>query len=779
MKRFERKLRARPVMAALGLFVVAGLGVPSAASAQDAAPANDQVAQADTAQASEEVTVTARRRKESIQSTPLSVTAIAPKTLENQAAPDIQDLEGLTPNLVIDPVNAGPSAAAIAIRGISFEDIEKSFDPAVGVIIDGIYLGTNTGQLLDFFDFQAIEVLRGPQGTLFGRNTTAGVINITRSQPTGEFGGKLSVTIGDYGRQEYRAVLNLPAFGDLSTKLFYLRKESDGYQYNVTRQTNEPGFQNQNYGVVFRYEPGEIFNAQLTLEHSRQRSETASGSLSQNTDLICLQAPIGPGGSLIRLTGIPDEECNRNNRDDLYTTFGNIQSPVEYDETAVTLEANVKLGEMTLTSVTGYRDSDESVRQDFDSSSINFYDTLRVQNYDQFSQEFRLAGDITDDIDFVAGVYYFKSEYDIDQRTNLGPILGGITTKQVVAHESRSMAAFIDIDWTFAENWRLSFGGRYTKDEKEIANTLPTVVGLNLPLTTARGDDSWSEFTPKVSLDWQATDDILIYAAYSRGFRSGGFNGRATTPTSASTPYDPEFVDAYELGAKTSWLDRRLTLNMAIFQTDYSDKQEDLVIPIPTAPFNETLVGNAAAATIRGFELDLNARVTDALTISGSLGLLDAEYDSYPRGVVVNGVITPADFSNLNLRRTPDVTASLGFDYRFLLDNGDVVLSASYQYISEYDTTITPARGTGVFVNGVFVPPVNDPRARTQALKSLDASLTWNLDLSESNTVKLSVFGRNLTDERGLGAALPISGLWAFGGARAPRTWGVEIGYQF
>ena len=764
MNRIERVLRARPVMAALGLYVLAGLGAPAAAQDPAAAPAPEAAA----ATGEEEVVVTARRRKETVQSTPLSVTAVSPKTLEAAAAPDIQDLEGMTPNLVIDPVNAGPSAAAISIRGISFEDIEKSFDPAVGVLVDGVYIGTNTGQLLDFFDFEAIEVLRGPQGTLFGRNTTGGVINIRRSTPTGEFGGKLGVTVGDYGRQEYRAVLNLPEAGNVSSKFFYLRKELDGYFDNVTRGTDEPHSRIESYGATFRYQDSEAFDVTATIEHQRQRSQTAQGSLSQDTDLICLQVPT-PGGP-IRIFGIPDEECNRNTGDDLYTSFSNVAGPVEYDETALTAEANYRFNGLTLTSVTGYRKSEESVRQDFDASSINFFDTLRVQNYDQFSQELRLAGDLSDSVDFVAGVYYFRSAYDLDQITNLGFIPA--QTRVFVDHESTSTAAFLDVDWRFAPGWRLSLGGRYTNDEKQIVSTLANG-------TVVSASDSWAEFTPKASIDWQASDDIMVYASYSRGFRSGGFNGRAASVSSVQTPYEPEFVDSYEIGAKTAWLDNKLIVNLALFQTNYSDKQEDIVVPLPVAPFQETVVGNAAEATIRGFELDITARVTDAFTIEASLGLLDAEYDTYDKLVNSPGGLVPGDFSTLNLRRTPDVTAAIAFDYRIDTSNGDVNLSASYQYISEYDTTITPAFGTGQYVGPNFVPPVNDPRGRVEAQNQVVASITWNIDISETNTLKLAAFGRNLLDERGLSAALPVAGLFAFGGIRAPRTFGVEIGYSF
>jgi iron complex outermembrane recepter protein len=211
----------------------------------------------------------------------VAVTAISPTELANAAAPDIRDLVGRTPNLVIDPVNAGPSAAAVSIRGISFEDIEKSFDPAVGVLIDGVYIGTNTGQLLDFFDFESIEVLRGPQGTLFGRNTTAGVISIQRTKPTGEFGVRAKATIGDYGRRELRTVVNLPKLGDaLSLKGFWLHTEGDDYYDNVTLGEDHGGRRYDNYGLTARIEIGDL-EVVATYDRVNERTEIDTASTSR------------------------------------------------------------------------------------------------------------------------------------------------------------------------------------------------------------------------------------------------------------------------------------------------------------------------------------------------------------------------------------------------------------------------------------------------------------------------------------------------------------------
>ncbi len=751
----------RPLLHAFlhaGVATSALLGLPQAAWAQSTATQ---------ATGLEDIIVSARRREESIQSTPVAVSAISPTELANAAAPDIRDLVGRTPNLVIDPVNASPSAAAISIRGISFEDIEKSFDPAVGVLIDGIYIGTNTGQLLDFFDFESIEVLRGPQGTLFGRNTTAGVISITRTRPTGELGFKGKVTIGDYGRREYRTVVNAPKIADmLSLKGFWLRSEGDDYYDNQTLGEDYGGRRYDNYGATALLEIGD-FEITGTYERVNERTEidtaSTSGTLTSpaGTDFICLPLALPPGFLA------PRDQCDRNTNDDLYTTFTNVPGLALNEGDNVTVNASYDFGGFVLTSVTGWRSSNESVRQDFDSTSINFFDTLRVQTYRQFSQELRLSGNLTETIDFVVGGYYFNSRYTLDQSTFSGPFLSGgnpTVGGNIVDHSSKSKAIFGDLQWKLTDQLRLSAGGRYTWDEKSMTNDLSK---LDNPSVVATPEADWSKFTPRASIDYSfgETSNNLVYASFSQGYRAGGLNGRAQTVGSANTPYDPETVDSYEVGFKTQFWENRITFNVAGFVTKFRDKQEEVVIPAPAPVDQETVVQNAAKATIKGLEVEMRALVAEGLTLNGSLGFLDAAYDSF--NTLVNGVDT--DISNRSLRRTPDLSYSVGADYAIPVGPGELQLAASYRYVARLQTTIAGAPTD---------PTVNDPRGLAQPRGLLDASAGYTFDLGAAK-LRAAIFGRNLTDDRGLSSTLPVAGLFTFSAARPPRTWGVEFGIEF
>ncbi len=713
------------------------------------------------------VYVTARKREETAQSVPVAITTIAPDQLRAEAAITIEDVQGLAPNVVIDPVNAGPGGAAISIRGLSFEDIEKSFEPTVGVVIDGVFLGTNTGQLLNTFDFEQVEVLRGPQGTLFGRNTIGGVINIRRSRPTGTFGVRTQAEIGEYGRRDFGVVANAPLGDSLALKAFYFDRAFDGYYTNVVTDNSEGDNEYKNYGVTLAFEPADSLNLLLTVEAQDYGGGPATIPLSSSaTDLICSGIP----GVLPPLS--PANECNRKSGG--FDVFNNDDNFFDLDEFDVTGEINWSVGNYTITSISAYRDFEELTLQDFDSSSADFFDTSRAQVYDQFSQELRIAGPAGDRIGFVAGLYYFQSSYALNQKTNSPlfatapprtPFASPGQLRAQASQESSSVAAFADIDVNLTDRLRLNLGGRYTRDEKDfqIANQIFfSAVGATVPLfATNRLDASFDKFTPRVGLDYRASENLMIYGSWSQGFRAGGFNGRAGSPTSAAAIYRPETVDSFEIGFKSDLFDERLRLNVAAFYTSYQDKQEEIVQPVPGAG-QETRVVNAADAVVSGLEAESLLVVTENLRLTGSFGFLDAEYDEF----INNGV----DFSTLELRRSPDTTFSVGANYSRPVGAGELLATVSFRRVGEYQTTITPARG-------VF-PIVNDPRGRSESEEVLNASIGYAFNVRNAK-VRLSAFGRNITDDRGLSAALPVAGLFTFGTSDAPSVWGVSLGAEF
>jgi iron complex outermembrane receptor protein len=722
----------------------------------------------------EELVVTGRKRSavENVQNIPLAVTVISPAQLAIQGAANIEDLETLSPNLVIDLATAGPGAGAMSIRGVSFDDIEKSFEPAVGVVIDGVFLGTNTAQLTNAFDFEQIEVFRGPQGTLFGRNTTGGTINIQRSRPTGESGARLNATIGDFGRQEFNAIVNFGVTENLALKIFAYDRQTDGYYRNVTLNQNAGGNQASNFGLTALFSVNDSLVFQLTTENQKIGGDPAGSSFSNNTDLVC-QIPSfagGAGGS---------EQCSRNLDEGLYTTFGNRPGLLEYDEDAVTLQVQYSLANFELVSITGYRESEELVNTDFDATSIDFFTVRRAQQYKQFSQEVRLAGDFTKNISGVFGVYYFNNEYQLDQDTNLGPIPSqtpsGLTINALTDHQVDSYAVFADFDFSLAENWRLSVGGRYSNDEKTFSRTFlerlpraPFITQVN-----PKNNKDWSEVTPRLSLDYRPNDNTLFYGSYSKGYRSGGFNGRANSSFGVAASFAPETVNSLEFGGKFAFVDGRVNLNVAVFSSNYNDKQEDIVVATSFPAINpqETITLNVASASIEGAEIDFKAKVSANLTVTGSIGLLDASYDQFQIDLNGNGTLEVGeDASTRDLRRAPDYTLSVAADYVVPLRNGDLGFNLRYSNIDDYQTTIVPQQSE--FGR-------NDERGLHLSENDLSASLTYSFESAAGKAYYIRLFGRNIFDETGINSAVSVAGLFTFGGARAPRDYGITIGADF
>ncbi len=713
-----------------------------------------------------EIIVTARRRSETLQTTPVAITAVSAAMLENKASVSIADLSGAAPGLLITQQNSGAQAANLSIRGLTYADVEKSQTPTVGVVVDGVTIGTSTGQLQDAFDIEQIEVLRGPQGTLFGANTIGGVINIRRTKPTMSNSAKFEATYGRWNSWNTKAVVNVGNGGSLGAKFWYFHNETDGFYHNATTNASNGWSKGDNYGAALRFQPvGSGFDAILTLEKVSQKFDPVVANIANSSDVFCGFEPA--------------RECNRNTRGDLYTTFG---QPAEshYNAPAATLEMNYNLGGTMLTSITGWRHARESQTQDFDGSSTDLYYVDRRQRYTQVSQEFRAAGKILSSLDYVVGVYYFTSNYDLTQCSRVfgfsptTPPCTFDTNAQSVYGKTESYAGFGDFNWAFASKWRLSFGGRWSHDNKQLRNSFATT-GL-----VGSGNVNFSKFTPKVGVDWRPNSDLMLYGSWSRGYRSGGFSPRAATAATAGTPFGPETVDSYEIGAKLDLLQRKLQINVAGFISDYKNMQQNTTIPGgPTG--NQTITSNVGGATIRGIEMDATLRPLKGLRITATASIMGSHFRNFVVGNVYNGAIVPFDYSANNLIYAPDFSGSIDAEYKVPTRFGSVVTTLGLRHIAPYDEQISlgtlTAVKTGNTVTSVIVNG-NDARVRTATQDLLDASMTLNFKLQKTDAY-VRVFARNLADIRTTTAAFTVAGLWSFASALEPRTYGVTVGVKF
>jgi len=768
-------------------------------------PTYAQDAPRNAATALEEVIVTAQKREESLQSVPIAVTAIDAAQIEKTFARDIQDIETLVPNLIVDPT-LGNGTASISIRGMQLNDVEKSFDPAVAVYLDGIYLANTTGALLQMYDAEAVEVLRGPQGTLFGRNTIGGLIHVRRAKPTGEFGGDVTLNVGRYEQVDARGVLNFgSAFdGKLASKISLVSQTGGGYFDNVSRNTDEGD--TDFFGATFStlLQPTDTLDFLLTLDYFDDTTSTRP-----------VTALTAVGEAFCPFAGAPG--CGRPKDDASYhrspTTTLDQEAFVETK--AITLNANWRLSDsQKVVSVTGWRDVEDDALQEFDGTAGDVFWTQRPQTSDQFSQELRLESDWNDRLRSVFGLYYFENTYELNQLTFSPAFFGDPSAPGGIANAARNFtqdteayAAFGQLDWDITEALTLSLGGRYSSEDKTAAGTeflnfngpgvvpiisygnepsRPAYVGTFVdPVTgqtvVADGDASFSEFTPRVNLAYRFDDSKMVYATYTEGFRSGGFNGRASNPFTLG-PYQPELVESFEIGAKTQWMDDRLRLNLAVFTTDYTDKQEDVVFPDPVA-VTVTIVENASAATIRGGEIELVAIPVEGLTLGLNVGILDASFDDWVvAGFEVPGLFPAgnADKSGFDLRRAPEFTAGVNLQYEQALANDRfLVYGLNYSYKDDYY----------IVANTLSANP--DVPGLVESHGLLDASINF-----ETPSWRVSLWGKNLTDEDffvhvldvgtlyastpgASDAPVPLPGLWTFGTMNPPRTYGVELQFRF
>jgi len=786
----------RGLLFSASILALSGLG--TAAHAQSAEGVGND--------ALREIIVTAQKRSESIQSVPVAVTALDEQALSQATVKDLRDLSGRVPGLVVDSVTSSPSTASIALRGISFDDVEKSFDPAVGVAVDGVFIGTNTGQLLDSFDMERMEVLRGPQGTLFGRNTIGGVISVTRTRPTAEAGLKGQFSYSNYNTKSARLVLNSGRIGDLvAIKAFGSWDKTDGFVRNLVENRRDGRYETLHGGVTVLLTPTSKLSASVTYEHVRERGEAVSIPLSDGTDLFCAFSGF-PGFS-------PPGECDRfsaNSDRGAYATYETAPRGISNDTDMVTGNVEWEISPtVKLFSVTGYQRNHEDAFADFDGSEVDFFNTRRQQRYHQFSQELRVVADITNRINLLVGGYYFDSGYKLHQSTFIGPGLGGVTIGQYTDHSAKSYAGFVDAQFKLTDDLKITLGGRYTKDKKRLFTnyglidalvqiTDPTYTGtqcegvvgvfdaggglmlpIYAPANNCSGKADFNKFTWRANAQYTFAPGKMAYASYSKGFRSGGLNARATGPTSIG-PYAPEVVDAYEVGLKADWLGRKLRTNVALYYSKYGNKQEEVVQPSPPGAANpqETVVKNAASATIKGVEFETIMQLGSDLSANASFAYTDAKYDSFFNDVVgltpgsaPDGILD--NVSTLKLRRAPKYQWSFGLDYSHEVGSGRFDASAQLRYSSKYATCIVPDRP---------ITPgqvKNDSRCFTKNRENLSAQIGYTFDLGNKRELSLAVFGRNLTNTRDIMGVLPVAGLFTFGTPYTPRVIGAQIGFKY
>ena len=763
----------------------------------------------------EESRVTARRREEGLQEAPIAVSAFTGDSLSYRGVTRLDQVEKFVPNLTLqnNPSFGGTSnSAAIYLRGVGQKEFLPTTEPGVGLYVDGVYVARSVGAILDLIDIERLEVLRGPQGTLFGRNTIGGAISITTVKPAigGELEGEVGAAYGTDDRLNLTGSLDIPLGPTLGMRVSAASLQQDGY----VKRLDGVDLGNDDTvtaRMALAWEPSSRLRADFSFDYTRDEENGPALELIaiDFTDLSQLQgvvaappppqvflhnvttAALGPGAPCaatdVNGNGITFNPASPNCFDDRYLrdngrNAGTSEAKSETDVYGLSVNLAYELSDtLTLKSITAWRDLESEFARDGDHSPqriVTFGDELEQE---QFSQEFQLLGD-HGRLNWIAGAYYFNE--DGDNENILDFTVSNFRSGGEFDNEA--WALFAQGTYDLTDTLHLTLGGRYTEETKTflpdqviftnyyagISQAVPPgnpLAALDAPFLQAgtrilpfleKAVDV-EEFTPLVNLSWHAYDDVMLYATYSEGFKSGGFTQRVfppVVPPFTAPPgtadidliptYEPEFVDVYELGFKSTLMDGRVRINGALFHTDYEDLQVQVFNSV--APVTE----NIGSADIDGLELEIQASPGAGWLIDATFAWLDAEYDQIDTALTLIG----EDFA---FERVPEYSGSLGLLKEFGLNEwGTLVIRGDASYRDET-------------YNDVF----NTPVLKTDSYTLFDARVRWT---NADETLSIILSGINLGDEDYLATGVYGTAFQVYEGVYdRGRQWLLEAQWSF
>ena len=759
----------------------------------------------------DEIVVTARRRAESLQDVPVSITALTDEDMVERNVRNVGDVAAFTPNLVTTSGPTGGNDGFFFIRGIGQLDSNPAADPGVGVYLDEVYIGRIQGSSFDTLNIARVEVLRGPQGTLFGRNTIGGAINVVTGDPGTERQGQLRLVAGERDRRDVYARLSGPLGDAVGVGVSGFFREQDGWTENPVTGARYGDVRNYGGRVKLVAEPAEGLEVKLIADTARGDGSPAPTKLDAFNRFL-------PGTPL--LVGFPDDVGTQTfeERDRVAQSNAPIN---ELENQGLAGVVTWDAGAVTVKSISSYREVEQFVTNDFDGTDYAIYDNAFDTSQEQFSQELQFTGTGVDDrLDWLVGLYYFDESSDhnnrICQGTNDGDVSDGLgavrydgrclENNQQFTLDVESLAAFAHVTFEVTDRLSLVGGLRYTDETKEqsynffvdntagvesgVTATIPTPGGpitvpvfrqgaitptfapnspALLPGTPTDYEDSWSEWTPKVGVNYEVATDVLAYASYARGFKSGGFNGRpnpvvAGPDTGRFLPvqaYDPETLDTYEVGVKSLLLDRRLQLNAAAFHSRYDDIQI-LALDPNTAFFN---TANAGDAELTGFEVEAVADTGFGLQLDAGVGYIHQEYTRVDPAADIDFPGAPEEAGvdlDDDLPVTPEWTINVGGQYTADLGaSGQASLRADYAYRSD-----------------VFFQAENNAFDRQDGYGLLNVRGTYTFP---DERVSVSIYGINVTDEEFFTNRQDVLGPLGTATSQlsAPAEWGGEIAVRF
>ncbi|NIB40809.1 TonB-dependent receptor [Pseudomaricurvus alkylphenolicus] len=717
----------------------------------------------------EEVVVTAQKRAQSLQEVPIAVSVMGGDKIDKMGVANLEELSAFAPNVQI---NEAATQQTVFIRGIG-SGANHGFEQSVGTFIDGVYFGRGRSTRSPFLDIERVEVLKGPQGVLFGKNTIAGALNITSRKPTDEFEASIAGEYFDEAGEYGVTALMSGALGDnLYGRVVGRVAGMDGYMENTFTGNDEPETEESVVRATLVWDASE--DLQVTF-----KAETASFDVEGRQSQI---VEAGPYEDIYRSVDPAfEDELDYTKSAGGSGAFGD-----DYDNTDTsnfTLTLNYSLGEYELTAITSYVgfEYDNNISGDF--AAFDYVTQRNEQEHSQWSQEIRLQSPIGGDFDYIVGLYYQTEELQVLQNFDfetagaralgmpLPPFSGGRVTD--LTQDTDSIALFAQGTWHLTENLQATLGLRYTSDQKDLDKeqylvdfgTMDRNPNAALPWSphAYNIDRTDSDVSPTLNIQYHVNEDVMVYASYAEGFKAGGFDFENASGSLASAEFEEETVTSFELGAKTTLAGGAATLNMALFQSTFSDLQ--------VAAFNGLTftVGNAAESVTRGLELDGQWRLSESLTLGGAIAWLDAEYDSFDNASCTAALQTSSglgggciqDLSGEPLQYSPDVAGNLNLEYVRSVGN-------SLELSANLDINFTSGFHTALDL---------DPIAEQGGYAKVNARIA----LAEDGNWSLALVGKNLTDRRTSTWIndVPVARGAFFGFIDPPRTLGIQGSLSF
>jgi iron complex outermembrane receptor protein len=692
----------------------------------------------------EEIIVTASKREELENRLPIAISVISAREMESRSVVMMEDAINSIPNMTIEAnVSSNPN---ISIRGVNSSTNNIGIEAGVGMQVDGIVLGRPSYFDTALIDVERIEVLRGPQGTLYGKNTTGGLINVITGRPTREFEAEGDLSLGNYDLKQLRGHVSGGLSDTVSARFAFTALERDGWAEDRNPANDDlqsADFAGARGHVLF--EPNEDLSFLFTAFASKDKG------IQNFQDVI--------GGALAPVDG--NDGYDR-------SIYNNEKNHFERDIAGFSMAMDWDFSSYTFSSITGLLENEWSNFNDQDYTELDILATGSDQEQDQFTQEFRIASNGDGAFSWIAGLFYFNQDNSGTNRATLGettpPLIGAPyipgyqeAANTIAAIDTESIAGFVSGTWQFADAWSLTGGIRYTDEDKEmdyeqtlelfeIAPGFPVGIIAAFAAPVAPTNQKLSDSNPSgdIALSYMPNDDLNVYGRIANGFKAGGFD---STTSASSDPgdlrFDPETINSFEIGVKSFLADRRIRLNAAAFYLDWEDKQEQF--------FNGTnfITSNAASASNVGVELEIEAFLTPDLILSGGLGHQDGEYDDFL------DTTTGIDNSGNALPYAPDLTGFLALDY-------------SHEYAGGWQLDL---RAEARYSDKAYTDPVNDERWAMASHTNIDARIGLS---SPSGRFGVAVWGKNLTEEDYFLGGFEFFGT-SYAGINAPRMFGVEF----